>query len=311
MPNSSLRIVTRKSPLAMWQAHHVRDGLLRVHPHLQVEILGINTEADRFLDSTLTSLGGKGAFVKELEQALLENHADLAVHSIKDLAVDLPDRLILAAILQRENPGDAFVSNNHQTLDSLPEGSRIGTSSLRRQCQIKSYRPDLRVVDIRGNVGTRLQKLDEGRFDALILASAGLARLGLENRITHELTREIMLPAIGQGALGIEVRADDAVTMELVSPLNDRDSAACVRAERAVNRRLNGGCHAPVAAFAVSDEQNISLSALVGTLDGSEIIRSCLGGPVGQADEVGDKVGMMLLEQGAGRILEGLGKDGV
>ncbi len=306
MPVSSLRIITRESPLAMWQACHVRDQLQKIHPALEIRILGITTEADKFLDSTLASLGGKGAFVKELEHALLENHADIAVHSMKDVTVELPDQLDIAAILTRENPGDAFVSVNHASLEDLPIAAVVGTSSLRRQCQIKSLRPDLVIADIRGNVGTRLQKLDSGKYDALVLASSGLIRLGLAGRIRQQLDARIMLPAIGQGALGIEVRKNDLRTRELIAPLNDDTTRLCVMAERSVNKRLNGGCHAPVAAYATRLGDALSLSGLVGAPDGSEILRASVQGSCAQAEQLGEQLGQLLLDQGAGRILEQL-----
>jgi hydroxymethylbilane synthase len=306
MSDNTLRIITRESPLAMWQACHVRDRLQQVHPGLDIRILGITTEADRFLDSTLASLGGKGAFVKELEHALLHNHADIAVHSMKDVTVDLPDGLLISAILVRENPGDAFVSGKYESLQSLPYGAVVGTSSLRRQCQLKLLRPDLVLKDIRGNVGTRLGKLDSGIYDALVLASSGLIRLGLEQRIRQQLGADMMLPAIGQGALGIEVREHDTRTRELIAPLNDPDTNLCVSAERQVNKRLNGGCHAPVAAYAIRQQQSVSLSGLVGHPDGSVVVRASVTGPCLQADSLGDQLGQMLLDQGAGDILEQL-----
>ncbi len=306
MPDTTLRIITRESPLAMWQACHVRDRLQQIHPALNIQILGITTEADKFLDSTLASLGGKGAFVKELEHALLHNHADIAVHSMKDVTVDLPDGLAISAILARENPGDAFVANKYESLQALPQGAVVGTSSLRRQCQIKLMRPDLVLRDIRGNVGTRLGKLDSGVYDALVLASSGLIRLGLEQRIRQQLGAEMMLPAIGQGALGIEVRSADTHTRELIAPLNDFDTNLCVSAERMVNKRLNGGCHAPVAAFATRLQDTVTLSGLVGHPDGSEVLRASVSGSYAQAEALGDLLGQMLLDQGAGRILEQL-----
>jgi len=308
--SSALRIVTRESPLAMWQACHVRDSLKRIHSGLNVEVIGIKSEADKFLDASLARLGGKGAFVKELEQALLEQRADLAVHSMKDVTVDLPDTLRLSTILAREDPSDAFVSNSYSGLEEMPDGASIGTSSLRRQCQIRARRPGLRVVDIRGNVGTRLRKLDDGGYDALVLASAGLIRLGLGDRITSQLGTDVMLPAIGQGALGIEVRSMDHDTQRLVSPLNDGDTYQCVTAERMVNRRLNGGCHAPIAAYARMDNHNLTVSALVGNLDGTEIIRADIEGPSRDAERLGDRLGRILLDKGAGRILEQLRFDG-
>lgn len=304
MSDSPLRIITRESPLAMWQACHVRDSLQKIHPALQIKIVGISTEADKFLDTNLASLGGKGAFVKELEQALLENHADIAVHSMKDVTVELPDGLDITAILARENAGDAFVSNHYISLQQMPAGASIGTSSLRRQCQIKSLRSDLVVKLIRGNVGTRLNKLDAGGYDALVLASSGLIRLGVQDRIRQQLGTDIMLPAIGQGALGIEVRSADMKIRNLIAPLNDEDSNRCVTAERMVNSRLNGGCYAPVAAYATRQGNTLSISGLVGNPDGSEIIRASLQGPYEQPEILGDRLGRMLLDQGAERILE-------
>ena len=272
MPDTTLRIITRESPLAMWQACHVRDRLQQIHPGLDIRILGITTEADRFLDSTLASLGGKGAFVKELEHALLHHHADIAVHSMKDVTVDLPDGLAISAILTRENPGDAFVSGKYTSLQSLPDGAVVGTSSLRRQCQLNLLRPDLVLKDIRGNVGTRLGKLDSGFYDAL----------------------------------GIEVRATATRTRELIAPLNDPDTHLGVSAERRVNKQLNGGCHAPVAAYATRQGDTVSLSGLVGHPDGSIVVRASVSGPYQQADSLGDELGQLLLDQGAGRILEQL-----
>ena len=249
MSLSRLRIVTRESPLAMWQANHVRDSLMLFHPDLEVELIGVKTQADRFLDRTLTSMGGKGAFVKELEEVLLAGGADLAVHSMKDVTVDLPDGLDLPIILRRDNPGDAFVSNHYASLDALPAGANVGTSSPRRRCQIKHHRPDLQVSDIRGNVGTRLRKLDDGEYHALILATSGMERLGLQHRITARLPTTQLLPAIGQGAMGVEIRKDDPRVLPLLRDLDHRETHACVAAERAVSRRLDCGCLAPLAGF--------------------------------------------------------------
>ena len=298
-----LRIISRESPLAMWQARHVRERLCAIHAGLKVEIIGVSTEADRFLDRSLDQLGGKGAFVKELEQALLEDRADLAVHSMKDVTIDLPEGLRLAAILEREDCRDAFVSPRHQTLGQLPQGARIGTSSLRRRCQLAQLRPDLKIMDIRGNVGTRLRKLDAGEYDALVLAAAGLLRLGLTDSIRGYLPVETLLPAIGQGALGLETRADDSAVLDLIQPLDHPQTHTCVIAERALSRRLNGGCHAPVAALATCDGNELSLRALVGSLDGREILRASISGPRDQAVALGEAVGADLIGQGAERIL--------
>lgn len=290
----------------MWQARHIQDRLQAAHPGLQVEIIGIKTQADVFLDTSLSSLGGKGAFVKELEQALLSGHADLAVHSMKDVTVDLPEGLFLPVILRREDPRDVLVSNKFSDLHELPANAVVGTSSLRRQCQLKAWRRDLEIRDIRGNVGTRLKKLDEGQFDAIILAAAGLIRLGLQERITRFISVEKILPAIGQGAMGIEARDNDERVLELISGLDDMDTHICVTAERAFNKRLNGGCHAPVAAHATIKEKKIQLGARVGKLDGSELIQSSISGNIDQAVPLGDKLGVMLVEKGADRILAGL-----
>lgn len=303
MPRKSLRIVTRESPLALWQAHHVRDSLGAQHPGLDIEVIGIRTEADRFQNRTLASMGGKGAFIKELEQALLAGEADLAVHSMKDVTIDMPAGLDLPIILAREAPGDAFVSSEYAALEELPRGAVIGTSSLRRRCQVKHLRPDLEVSDIRGNVGTRLRKLDEGRYDALILAVSGMLRLELERRITARLDTEQLVPAIGQGALGLEVRRGDDEVLSLLEPLDDAATHLCVAAERAVSRRLNGGCLAPVAGYAVLRGKRVHITALVGRPDGSEMIRETIAGPAAEAETLGEKLGARLLERGADRIL--------
>jgi hydroxymethylbilane synthase len=303
MANFTLRIITRESPLALWQAKLVRESLLGLFADIDVTIVGITTEADKFFDTSLDKLGGKGAFVKELEQALLEDRADIAVHSMKDVVVNLPAGLAIPAILKRAEPGDAYVSNNTDSLDRLPAGSLVGTSSLRRQTQLKACRSDLIIKSIRGNIGTRLRKLDAGDYDALILASSGLCRLGLEQRIRHELDMKLMLPAIGQGALGVEVRENDKDIWKYVQALNDLDTFQCVTAERMVNKCLNGGCHAPIAAYATKQGNVISISGLVGSADGSQIIRSELSGPAATAAELGHRLGQELLERGAEDIL--------
>ena len=306
MAQTRLRIVSRKSPLALWQAQYVQDQLQNGMPGLQVEIIGIKTRADMFLDKSLSVLGGKGAFVKELEQALLSGAADIAVHSMKDVTVDLPEGLSLPVIMQREDPRDAFVSNGFHDLGELPVNAVVGTSSLRRRCQLKAWRSDLRVEDIRGNVDTRLKKLDDGRFDAIILAAAGLMRLGLQDRITGIIPTEQMLPAIGQGAMGIEARAGDEEVLALIAALNDGRTHTCVTAERAFNKRLNGGCHAPVAAHARIENGRIHIEAVVGSLDGSELLQSSLSGNIEEAGALGERLGNEMLEKGAGRILAGL-----
>ena len=289
--------------MALWQARHVRDRLRAIHPELAVEIIGVSTEADRFLDKSLDQLGGKGAFIKELEQALLEERADLAVHSMKDVTIDLPKGLRLAAILVREDIRDVIVAEKYNALDQLPPGFRIGTSSLRRRCQIAHLRPDLEIRDIRGNVGTRLRKLDSGTYDALILAAAGMLRLGLADRICGYLPVDTLLPAIGQGALGLEIRDGDERILEIICPLDHPASHTCVLAERALSRRLNGGCHAPVAALAELEQGQLSLRALVGSVDGARILRTSIQGLPENAIALGEAAGADLITQGADRIL--------
>ena len=290
----------------MWQAEHVQDRLRRQHPGLTVEIIGIKTRADRFLNASLASLGGKGVFVKELEQALLDGSADIAVHSMKDVTIDLPDSLILPVIMAREDVRDCFVANDHQHLKDLPLHARVGTSSLRRRCQLQALRSDLTILDIRGNVGTRLQKLDAGDYDALVLAAAGVKRLGLEHRIREFIEPGVILPAVGQGAMGIETRADNQDVLDAIMPLNDATTHQCVLAERSLSRRLYGGCHVPVAAHASIADGEISMHALVGRLDGSEILRASISGLHGEAEVLGDKLGRRLLDMGAGKILKEL-----
>jgi hydroxymethylbilane synthase len=309
MPEQCIRIATRKSPLAMWQAEHVAGALRHAHPGLAVEILGMSTQGDKILDTPLAKIGGKGLFVKELEQRMQAGDADIAVHSMKDVPVTLPEGLHLSVILQREDPRDAFVSNLHADLDALPQGARIGTSSLRRQCQLADRRPDLEIVALRGNVNTRLRKLDDGEYDAIILAAAGLLRLGFAARIRSLIATDDSLPAIGQGAIGIECRNDDDRVNALLAPLHHVATASCVRAERAMNRRLEGGCQVPIGGHATLDRGELHLRGLVGMVDGSQIVRAEVRGPEADADQLGDTLGRELLEQGAGQILRQLYAD--
>ncbi len=305
MSTRILRIATRRSQLALWQAEHVRARLEAAHPGIRVELVPLSTQGDRILDVPLAKIGGKGLFVKELETAMLEDRADLAVHSMKDVPMDLPPELGLGAILCREDPHDALVSNRFAALEALPLGARVGTSSLRRQCQLRALRPDLQILDLRGNVNTRLAKLDEGQFDAIVLAAAGLLRLGMEARISTLLPEEQLLPAVGQGAIGIEIRSDDAALRALLSPLHDEDAAVCVRAERALNHRLQGGCQVPIAGFAELDplRATLRLRALVGRIDGREIVRGEISGARGEAESLGATLADELLGRGAARIL--------
>jgi len=266
----------------------------------------MTTLGDKILDAPLAKVGGKGLFVKELEQGLLDGHADIAVHSMKDVPVDLPAGLHLAAILQRECPRDAFVSNRFASLDDLPEGARIGTSSLRRQCQISAKRPNSTIVSLRGNVNTRLSKLDKGEYDAIVLAVAGLRRLGFGHRITQELVEDISLPAVGQGAIGVECRRDDDCTNQRLTALHDAATSLRIAAERAMNERLQGGCQVPIAGFAELANGRIRLRGLVGQPDGSEIIRGEITGPAHSAERLGKALADDLLQHGAERILRAL-----
>ena len=306
MSTDLLRIATRKSPLALWQAEHVRSRLMELHAGLQVELLTMSTQGDRILDSPLAKIGGKGLFVKELEQGMLEDRADIAVHSMKDVPAELPEGLCIGAILEREDPQDAFVSNEFAAVDALPDAARVGTSSLRRQCQLRARRPDLRILDLRGNVGTRLGKLDAGDYDAIVLACAGLKRLGMAARITSALTPELMLPAIAQGVIGIECRCDDEWVKALIAPLNHEETLQRTTAERAMNATLAGGCQAPVAGYSVISANAIELRGLVGRADGSEIIHGDISGPVQQAAALGKQLADDLLSRGARPILDEL-----
>ncbi|VAX07541.1 Porphobilinogen deaminase [hydrothermal vent metagenome] len=306
MPDQIVRIATRKSPLAMWQAEHVAAELKRAHPGLAVELVGMSTKGDRILDAPLAKIGGKGLFVKELEQGMLEGTADIAVHSMKDVPVELPEGLHLPFILEREDPRDAFVSNVYTSLEDLPKGACVGTSSLRRQSQLNEHRQDLIIKPLRGNVNTRLAKLDAGEFDAVILASAGLIRLGFGERIAAFISSDLSLPAIGQGAIGIECRESDAWINELLIPLHHEDTAICVRAERAMNNRLNGGCQVPIAGYAELGAEELQVRGLVGEPDGSLILRAAAKGVAVEAEKLGIQVADDLLSRGADRILKAL-----
>ncbi|MBD2811298.1 hydroxymethylbilane synthase [Xenorhabdus sp. Vera] len=303
MTMKTIRIATRQSPLAMWQAHYVQKQLEHFHPELKVELVPMVTRGDIILDTPLAKVGGKGLFVKELELALLEKRADIAVHSMKDVPVEFPDGLGLVTICKRDDPRDAFVSVEYASLDDLPAGSIVGTSSLRRQCQIRQLRPDLVIHDLRGNVGTRLGKLDNGDYDAIILATAGLKRLGLEERIRMPLAPELLLPAVGQGAVGIECRLDDQQTRELLEPLNHARTEICVLAERAMNTRLEGGCQVPIGSYAIWQEDKIWLRALVGAPDGSVIVRGERVVSPEESRQAGVELAEELLEKGARQIL--------
>ncbi|ROH86755.1 hydroxymethylbilane synthase [Stagnimonas aquatica] len=305
---SPLRIATRESPLALWQAEHVQARLRAAHPGLEVSLVPMTTTGDQLLSGPLSQSGGKGLFVKELEAALLEGRADLAVHSMKDVPAQQPPGLAVVSFLEGEDPRDAFVSNHHASLASLPLGARLGTASLRRQVQARRLRPDLQIEVLRGNVGTRLRKLDEGRHDAILLACAGLMRLGLEARIRERLDPEQFVPAIGQGIVGIECRADDDRTRALLAPLHDSASALRLAAERSFNARLGGACQAPIAGHATPlADGRLRLVGLVGTPDGSRLLREEIVGDPAQASALGESLADRLLAAGAREILQDLG----
>jgi hydroxymethylbilane synthase len=303
MTQQTVRIATRKSALALWQAEYVKAKLEHFHPGIQVELVPMTTKGDILLDTPLAKVGGKGLFVKELEVAILEDRADIAVHSMKDVPVEFPEGLGLEIICPREDPRDAFVSNTIDSLADLPQGAIVGTSSLRRQCQINALRPDLTIRDLRGNVNTRLKKLDNGEYDAIILAAAGLIRLEMPERIREYIAPEVMLPANGQGAVGIECRIDDATIKALLAPLGCEETRLRVVAERAMNRALQGGCQVPIGSYAVLNNQEIYLRGLVGSVDGSEILTSEIRGHINQAAQLGNQLAEQLLAKGAGKIL--------
>jgi hydroxymethylbilane synthase len=306
MPSRIIRIATRKSALALWQAEFIKSRLQQVHAGLQVELLAMSTQGDKILDVPLAKVGGKGLFVKELETALLEQRADIAVHSMKDVPMEFPPGLGLCIICEREDPRDAFVSNRFSSIEELPEGAKVGTSSLRRQCQLRSRRPDLNILDLRGNVNTRLKKLDDGQYDAIILAGAGLIRLEMRERIAQFIDEQQSLPAGGQGAVGVETRIDDQDVKQLLAPLHDSATAECVLAERAMNKHLEGGCQVPIACFAIHDPQNpgmLWLRGLVGSPDGRVVLHSENRAAKHEAENLGISVAEDLLAQGAGDIL--------
>lgn len=305
-----LVLATRRSPLALWQAEFVKAQLEELHPGLTVELLPIQSQGDKILDTPLSKIGGKGLFVKELEASLLDGSADFAVHSMKDVPMQLPEGLILGPILERHAPTDALVSNQYKNLDEIPTGKVIGTSSLRRSCQLLATRPDLKINWLRGNIQTRMAKLDAGEYDAILLATSGLKRMGYNDRVQQDIPAEVLLPACGQGALGLELRANDPVTAELLAPLNHAPSAACVLAERAMNTRLQGGCQVPIGGYAVieaaentAEGEQLWLRALVGEPEGELILRAEARGPVSQAEQLGIQVAEDLISQGAGKIL--------
>ena len=302
----TIRIATRKSALALWQAEYVKAELLKHYPSLTVELVPMSTQGDKILDTPLAKIGGKGLFIKELEIAMLEGRADIAVHSMKDVPVAFPEEFGLHAICERENPFDAFVSNHYDSVDALPNGAVVGTSSLRRQCQIRKHRPDLIIKDLRGNVNTRLAKLDAGDYDAIILASAGLIRLEMQDRIKMALPAEVSLPAVGQGAVGIECRNDDAQLIELLGALNHGETHVRVTAERAMNERLEGGCQVPIGSFATLDDNTLTLTGMVGKPDGTTLLFASATASAQKAKDIGIEVADALLEQGAGEILKAL-----
>ncbi len=306
IPLTRLVIASRESALAMWQAEHIQDRLRALYPQTEVSILGMTTKGDQILDVSLSKIGGKGLFVKELETALEDGRADIAVHSLKDVPMHMPEGFVLATIGDREDPLDAFVSNNYESLASLPEGSVVGTSSLRRECQLRARFPHLKVEPLRGNVQTRLRKLDEGQYAAIILAAAGLKRLGLHDRIRGIISSEDSLPAVGQGALGIECLEGRADLIAMLQPLHDDNSAACVLAERAMSRTLGGSCQVPLGGFAELVDGTLRMRGFVATPDGQRMLRAEAVGDVANPEALGIQIAEVLLAQGAGEILAAL-----
>jgi len=304
-----LVIASRESALAMWQAEHIKARLQALYPETEVTILGMTTTGDQILDSPLARIGGKGLFVKELEQALADGRADLAVHSMKDVPMHLPPGFALAAIGEREDPRDAFVSNNYPNLESLPAGSIVGTSSLRRQSQLQARFPALKVESLRGNLQTRLRKLDEGQYAAIILAAAGLKRLGLEDRIREAIDPDQSIPAVGQGALGIEINAERHDLLDILAPLNHAETAACVEAERGMSRALAGSCQVPLGAFAQQQGDTLHMTGFVASIDGKELLRESAQGRANQPEALGQALAAQLVARGADRILAALAHD--
>jgi len=303
---SKLVIASRESPLAMWQALHIQSRLQALYPTTIVEILGMTTTGDQILDTPLAKVGGKGLFVKELETALEDGRADLAVHSMKDVPMNLPDGFMMAATGEREDPRDAFVSNNFDSLEELPEGSIVGTSSLRRQSQLQARLPHLRIKSLRGNLQTRLRKLDEGQYAAIILAAAGLIRLGLKARIRNVIAPELSIPAVGQGALGIEINANRPDLLAVLAPLNHPDTQVCVEAERAMSRALAGSCTVPLGAYATCNGEDIHITGFVASIDGKQMLIETASGNRNQADALGRTLAHQLLAKGANDILSAL-----
>ncbi|MBN4994592.1 hydroxymethylbilane synthase [Stenotrophomonas maltophilia] len=299
----TVRIATRKSPLALWQSEHVADRLRQAHPGLHVQLVPMSTRGDEVLDRSLAAIGGKGLFLKELELAMLRGEADCAVHSLKDVPMELDEPFALPAMLTRHDPADGFVSNLYASLDALPIGARVGTSSLRRQAQLRALRPDLELLDLRGNVNTRLAKLDNGGYDAIVLAVAGLERLGLGARIVARLQPPQWLPAPAQGAVAVECDGGNARLMALFAGLDDTETRACVEAERAMNRALHGSCHVPVAAIAQWQGTDLHLQGLVGSASDGRAVRAEAIGPASDPEALGQRVAKMLLDAGAGELL--------
>ena len=300
---TTLRIATRKSPLALWQSEHVADRLRQAHPGLHVELVPMSTRGDEVLDRSLAAIGGKGLFLKELELAMLRGEADCAVHSLKDVPMELDEPFALPAMLTRHDPADGFVSNLYASLDALPIGARVGTSSLRRQAQLRALRPDLELLDLRGNVNTRLAKLDAGEYDAIVLACAGLERLGMGARIRERLQAPRFIPAAAQGAVAVEVRAGDAATAALFAPLHHADTAACTDAERTMTRLLGGSCRVPIAAYATLKGDKLSLEGLVGDAKTGKTVRGYASGPASEPEKRGEQVADMLVARGADALL--------
>ncbi len=301
----TLKIATRKSPLALWQAEHVKARLEQHHPDLKIELVKMTTKGDQILNSPLSKIGGKGLFIKELEVGMMEGIADIAVHSMKDVPYEIPLGFELGAILKRENPFDAFVSNNFDSINDLPQGAKVGTCSMRRIVQLKAIRPDLEILDLRGNVNTRLKKLDDGEYDAIILACAGLIRLGFEDRIKQQITADQSLPAVGQGAVGIEIRENDQEILDLIAPLVDEETTHRVSAERAMNAHLEGGCSVPIAGFSTISDREITLTGLVGNVTTGQIIKRQVVGHVKNSESLGVELANKLILLGAKELLKG------